>query len=427
MAAVMKSSLGGKPWVATAVLLAITAVGIGAGRAADWPQWRGPNRDGVVHGVKAPDKWPRALKEQWKVEVGEGVSSPVVAGGKVFVFTRQKDNERVLCFDVATGQDVWKSEPYPAPYKVWLGEGNSIPGPRSTPTVADGRVYTAGVSGVISCLDAGTGKLLWRKQSKDAPPYGGPASPLVTDGLCIVHLGCDSRGDTDGLTAFDAATGEVRWRMADGSRPGSGSPIVADLAGERQVVLVTSWNLRGVSLATGTTLWALKLDGPEKNSTPVLYKDLILIADYKEPVRAVRLVRGEKGLTPEVVWKANIAGPYMSTPVLAGDVLFGMSCRGRSCFCCLDAKNGKVLWESEERQGFGYATFLNAGSAWLFLTDRGRLVVVKPSGTEYDVIAEYKVSDRQTSAHPVFLGDRILIRDDLTLRSYRIEPDAGRP
>jgi outer membrane protein assembly factor BamB len=262
-----------QPLVRTACLfLAIEAAHlsqVASGPAADWPQWRGPNRDGVLHGVKVPEKWPETLTEEWKVTVGEGVSSPVVVGSKVFVFTRQKDDELVLCLDVGTGKEVWKSEPYPAPYQWWPGEGTFSKGPRSTPTVAEGRVYTAGVSGVLSCFDSGTGRLLWRQQSKERPPYGGPASPLVTDGRCIVHLGCDNRGDKDGLTAFDAATGEVKWRAADGSRPGAGSPIIVDLAGERHAVLFTSWNLRGVSLATGKTLWAVKLEGSEKNSTPV--------------------------------------------------------------------------------------------------------------------------------------------------------------
>src|SRR5947209_395435 len=156
--------------------------------AADWPQWRGPNRDGVVHGVKVPDQWPRTLKEEWAAEVGEGFSSPVVAGDRVLVFTRQKNDEVVRCFEVATGKEVWRSEPYEAPYKP--GPGN--PGdykPRSTPTVAGGRVFTLGVGGVLSCFDAKTGKLLWRKDPKQYPVYGASTSPLVVDGLCVVHLG----------------------------------------------------------------------------------------------------------------------------------------------------------------------------------------------------------------------------------------------
>jgi outer membrane protein assembly factor BamB len=404
------------------VALALALLGAPMARAADWPQWRGPNRDGVVHGVKVPEKWPRELREEWRTTVNDGYSSPVVVGDRVFVFIREKDNELVLCLDLGTGKEVWRSEPYPAPYKFWPGEGDLIKGPRSTPTVAGGRIYTAGVSGVISCFETETGKLVWRKQSGDAPPYGGPASPLVTDGLCVVHLGCDNRGEKDGLTAFDAATGGVKWRLADGSRPGSGSPIVADLAGERQVVLFTSWNLRGVSLATGKTLWGLKLDGPEKNSTPLVYKDLIIFCDYREPLRAIRLEKGEKGITPKEVWKADGPAPYMSTPVLAGDLLLGTSARGRGSFFCLDARTGKTLWEGGEKGVLGYTSVLGAGGVVLFLTNKGRLVVVRAGGTEYEPIAEYKVSDRLTWAHPVFLGDRILIKDDQTLRCFRIAP-----
>jgi RNA polymerase sigma factor (sigma-70 family) len=386
----------------------------------DWPQWRGPNRDGIVHGVKAPETWPKTLTEEWSVPVSDGYSCPVVVGDRAFVFTRDKDCEQVLCVDVNTGKEVWKSEPYPAPYRFWPGEGDLMKGPRSTPTAAGGRIYTAGVSGVISCFDAGTGTLVWRKPSVDAPPYGGPASPLVTDGLCIVHLGCDSRGDKDGLTAFDAATGEVKWRLADGSRPAAGSPIVADLAGERQVVLFTAWNLRGVSLATGKNLWAVKLDGPEKDGTPLLYKDLIIFADYKQRPQAIRLERTASGIEPREVWKGDGPTPYMSTPVLDGDLAFGASSRGRGSFFCLDARTGKTLWESDDRGVIGYTAAVNAGGAILFLTGRGRLVVAKPTGREYEPIAEYTVSDRQTWAHPVFLGSRILIRDTAALKSFVI-------
>jgi outer membrane protein assembly factor BamB len=415
----------------TLLRIACTFVGLGAiqqlpgafGFAQDWPQWRGPNRDGIAHGVQVPTKWPKTLKEEWKVIVGEGVSSPVVVGSNAFVFARLKDDEVVLCLDVATGKEVWKSEPYPAPYKWWPGEGEFSKGPRSTPTVAAGRIYSTGVSGVLSCLDAKTGQLLWRKQSKLAPPYGGPASPLVIGDLCIVHLGCGGRDDPDGLTAFDIATGAVKWRVADGSRPGYGSPILVELAGERQVVALTGWDLLGVSLATGKKLWAVRLDGSEKNSTPLMYKDLIIFADYKERPRAIRLEKGDKGITPKEAWKGDGPTPYMCSPVLAGDLVFGMSVRRRGCFFCFDAKNGKTVWESEEKQVFGYASVVGAGNVMMFLTSRGRLVVAKASGKEYEPVAEYTVSDRQTWAHPVFLGDRILIKDDRTLASLRIEAD----
>jgi RNA polymerase sigma factor (sigma-70 family) len=392
--------------------------------SADWPQWRGPNRDGVVHGAAVPAKWPKALKEEWKVPVGKGVASPVVVGGSVYLLTRPKgDDEVVLCLDLQSGKENWRSEPYPAPYKVGPGEGTADDRPRSTPAVADGRVFTLGMTGVLLCLDAKSGKLLWRKDTKYAPYMG--SSPLVADGLCII---CVSDGaKTGGLTAFDAKTGDVRWRLDEGGSAMSGSPILVDLAGERQVVTYSNWNACGVSAATGKKLWGVGPGGAGMPcTTPVRYKDWIILADNMDSLRALRLERGDKGLTAKDVWKARgDLKLYYSSPVVAGDLVFGMSTKSGGCFFCLDAKSGTTLWESDGRQG-GYASILNLGNVLLFLKDRGQLLVVKPSAAAFEPIAEYRVSDRATMAHPVFLGDRILIKDDVTLRSFRIEPEDGK-
>jgi outer membrane protein assembly factor BamB len=346
----------------------------------------------------------------------------VVVGGKVYVFTRQKDDEFVLCLDLQSGKEVWRSEPYPAPYKTGPGEGTGDDRPRSTPTVAEGRVYTLGMTGVLSCLDARTGKRLWRKDSKWLP-YGG-TSPLVADGLCIVHVGDDRTG---GLTAFDAATGDVRWCCAEGSRPMPGSPILVDLAGGRQVMSFFFGNALGVSVATGKKLWGVGPGGSgQPCTTPVLYKDLLIWNSDREPLRALRLEKGGKGIVAREVWKSKGLPLYYSSPVVAGDLVFGMSTRNRGCFFCLDARSGKTLWESAGEQG-GYASLLSVENVLLILKARGQLLVVKASATAFEPIAEYRVCDRPTMAHPVFLGDRILIRDDLTLRSFRIGPDAGEP
>jgi outer membrane protein assembly factor BamB len=394
----------------------------GAALSQDWPQWRGPDRDGVVHGVTVPAKWPKTLTEEWQVSVGEGVASPVVAGGSVYVFTRQKDNEVVRCLDLADGKELWRSEPYPAPFKPGPGDAFSI-GPRSTPAVAGGRVFALGISGILSCLDARTGKLLWRQDYK--PYYNRSGnSPLVADGLCIAHLGSGANG---GLRAFDAATGDVKWCFQDDS-PASSSPILADLAGERQVVTFTRRDLLGVSAATGKLLWRTRCshDYFENCVTPVLYKDLVIAPGRMEPPRAFRLEKGDKGVTAKDVWKAKGAPAYMSTPVIAGDWLFGFADQKMGQLFCLDAGTGEMLWQAGDRLG-SYAAILNAGSVWLALTNKGQLIVVKLGGKEYEPIAEYKVSDKETWAHPVFLGGRILIKDDTTLRSLRIEPGADKP
>jgi outer membrane protein assembly factor BamB len=412
--------------IVTAALLALAAVAAGDEKESprgDWPQWRGPNRDGVVHGVSVPVKWPKSLKEEWSAPVPEGFSSsPVVVGSNVYVFARQKESELVLCLELASGKEKWRSEAYAAPYKPWPGEGPWSHGPRSTPTVAGGRIYTAGVSGVLSCLDATTGKLIWRKRSKTPPPYGGAMSPLVADGLCIVHVGFE--GKEDGLTAFDAATGKVKWRLADGSRPAHGSPILVDLVGQRQVVAVTSSALVGLAATTGRKLWSVPLDGEHVTNSPILYKDLIIYADWKKPVRAFRLEKGKSGIAAKEVWEGNGPRVTESTPVVKEKLLFGASSQRAVRFFCLDADSGKTLWESEDRQAFGYTSILHAGSVVLFLTNKGRLVVAKPSATAFEPIAAYQVvSEIPIWAHPVFLGDRILIKDTTALRSFRIEQD----
>jgi outer membrane protein assembly factor BamB len=394
------------------------------GFAQDWPQWRGRDRDGVVHGVSAPKHWPESLTEEWQVPVGRGVASPVVVGGKIIIFTRANDDEFVLCLDLAQGHEIWRSEKYAAPYpQLGPGEDQNTADqrPRSTPAVAEGRIYLLGMSGVVSCLDAATGRRVWRAEYPSLP-YGG-ASPLVTDGLCIVHVG---DGKTGGLTAFDARTGGMQWCCADSGIPPSGSPIVVDLAGQRQVVTLTGTGLVGVAVATGKKLWETPCGAG--SNTPVLYQDLLIFAagNQIEPLRAVRVEKGEKGLVAKEVWAGNGHPLYYNSPVVADDLVFGMAVSKSGHLFCLNAATGETLWEGPARLGLAErreasASLVRAGKVLLILTDGGRLLVVKPTSTRYEPIAEYRLSDNQTWAHPVFLGDRLLIRDRTTLRSFRIE------
>jgi outer membrane protein assembly factor BamB len=203
------------------------------------------------------------------------------------------------------------------------------------------------------------------------------------------------------------------------------------LAGERQVVTAATGGLLGVSAATGKKLWGVS-SGAGACTTPMQYKDLLVFASDREPLRAVRLEKGARGLTAKEVWKAEGHPLYYSSPVLAGDLLFGMSVGKSGHFFCLDASTGKDLWEGPPRLGLaerreGNASILNAGGVLLVLTDRGRLLIVKPTGTAYEPVAECSVSDTQTWAHPVLVGDRLLIRDRTTLRSFRIGHGDGKP
>lgn len=422
-AALVHSTRSDKP---AAQPLQAAGEGLQDSRALDWSQWRGPGRDGVVQGVKVPERWPAALQAEWAVAVGPGVASPVVAGGKIFVFTRQQEDELVLCLDLARGQELWRSQPCQAPYKPSSEERNFSIGPRSTPALALGRIYTLGMGRSLSCLDETTGRLLWRRDCKSSVPaahnYGG-TSPLVVDGLCIVHGG---DGKTGGLTAFDARTGEPRWCFADGYEPMSGSPMLVDLAGQRQLVTYAASQPAGVALATGQKLWGVGAGavGPP-HTTPVQYQDLVILNDVIQPPRALRLDNRQGTIVAQEVWKAKTGPIACCSPVIVGDLLFGMSSRKNGCFFCLDARTGALLWETEGRDG-DHASIVSAGSVLLILTDKGRLIVVKPSAAAFEPIAEYHVSDTDTYAHPIFLGERILVRDATVLRSFRIEPDGGK-
>jgi hypothetical protein len=202
----------------------------------------------------------------------------------------------------------------------------------------------------------------------------------------------------------------------------SGSPILVDLAGQRQVVTFCTSNAAGVSAATGQKLWGVGAGGVgQPHTTPVLYKDLLILNDILQPLRALRLEKSDLGVSAREVWKAKNLPLACCSPVIVGDLVFGMSSRKEGCFFCLDAGSGATMWESEGRQG-GHGSIVSAGGVLLFLTETGRLLVVRPSASAYEPIAEYQVSDTETYAHAVILADRILIKDAVTLRSFRIEP-----
>src|SRR5262245_46189821 len=171
----------------TALSLALIILLIQTIFAQDWPQWRGANRDGVVTGFSAPKTWPKKLSQRWKATVGDGVATPALVGDKLFVFTREGGNEVIRCVEAVTGKEVWQ-EKYEA--RAVTGAASSFPGPRSSPTVADGKVVTLGVSGILSCFDAATGKKQWRKDDFKGswPMFFTSSSPIVEEGLCIAQL-----------------------------------------------------------------------------------------------------------------------------------------------------------------------------------------------------------------------------------------------
>ncbi|MCA1633345.1 MAG: PQQ-like beta-propeller repeat protein [Acidobacteria bacterium] len=391
--------------------------------AVSWPQWRGPNRDGYVGGVSAPRVWPKALKEEWKVPVGVGHASPLVSEGRVYVFARRGETEVLTCLDAVTGKELWQSAPHAVAYEMNPAARDHGKGPKSTPVAAGGKIFTLGISGHLSAHDARTGRLAWRKDfSKQypstSPLYGTSMSPVVEKNLLIAHVGGHDRG---ALTAFDTETGAVRWAYeADG--PAYSSPIVVTLAGERQVVTFTQKELVGVSAATGKLLWKLpaKTTYDANSVTPVAYKDTIIFSSEGQGIVAVRPVKQGAGFAAQEVWRNAENELFMNSPVLQGNLLFGMSARKKGQFFCLDADTGKTLWQSPGRAGEN-AAMLNFAGTLLLLTNDATLFVLPASAKEYAPVAQYTVANSPTWAHPVVVsGTRLLIKDETTLASLAI-------
>lgn len=373
----------------------------------EWPQWRGPNRDGSAPAA-GPENWPDKLKPVWKVTVGEGHSSPVVAGNRVFQFARSGNNEVLLAFDLAGGKKLFEYA-YPAPYEMNPAATGHGKGPKSTPTVAGGRLYALGMSGVLTCLNTETGKVVWRFDSagkfrQTAPTFGVAMSPIVHNGRLIAHVGTDSDG---ALTAFDAGSGKVQWAWK-GQGPAYSSPVLAGGGNAPQLVTFSSEKLIGVNVADGKLLWELPFTTPYTQNavTPFVYNDLVVYSGLSAPVTAIRLGGG----TPQKVWENKEIGMYMSSPVLAAGLLHGLSHRNKGQFFSVDPRSGKTVWTSEGRQGEN-AMLIARGNQVFVLTTDSELHVMSASAKGLQPLRKYTVADSPTWAHPVILGSRVLVKD----------------
>jgi len=380
--------------------------------AQDWPQWRGPNRDGVVASFTAPRVWPDKLKTIWKVQTGVGHSSPVVVGGRVYLHSRQDETEVAACFDLDTGKQVWRDS-YPAPYVMNPAAVSHGKGPKSTPVVYDNKLYTLGISGVLSCYDAGSGKLRWRREfsktSKTTSPlYGTAMSPIVDRGLLIAHVGGHDSGV---LAAFDADTGETRWTWT-GDGPGYASPIAAEFGGVRQIVTQTQKHIVGLNASNGQWLWEIPFETEyvQNSVTPAIYKQTLIFSGLDKGVFAVNVEHRANKWVAEQVWQNPDVSMYLNSPVVSGDYLYGLSHKRKGQFFCLDARTGKTLWTSNGREGDN-AAIVAAGPLLFLLTDGAELLVARGDPKQFEVLKKYSVADSPTWAHPVIVGNRVLIKD----------------
>lgn len=408
-------------------LMLVQAAGVAA---QDWPQWRGPHRNGKATGFQAPKSWPKQLTQQWKVQVGEGVASPALVGDRLYLFTRRGGKEVILCLDAASGKEQWQDgyEVQP-PTRPGSGFNNEFVGPRSSPAVADGKVVTLGARGTLSCLDAASGKVLWRKNDFKGswPRFFTSCSPLIVSDLCIVQLGGESKG---GIVAYELASGNEKWRWA-GDGTAYASPVLDTAAGAKQIVAETAANIVGINVADGKLLWQVPFAVPRGGynaCTPIVDGPTIVFSGWGRGTKAVKIEKQDDKLTANEQWSNPEISVQFNSPVVKDDWIFGIS--QSNVLFCLNAKDGKTAWTKpltapggggKRRGPSGYGSIVDAGPVLLALTPSARLIVFEPNGKEFKQLATYKVADTQTYAHPVLSGKRIFVKDRDSLLLWTTE------
>ena len=392
--------------------------------AASWPQWRGPARDGVASSFTPPTAWPAQLTKRWEAPVGAGHSSPVISGNTVVLHSRQGNREVIAAYDLQSGTRLWE-DGIDAPYTMNPAATGHGPGPKSTPAIAGGRVFTLGISGIFSAHDLATGKLLWRKPAPPTPPeFGTASSPMVDGSTVIAFLGGPSTRPTplaestslrtstlNGLTAMDVTTGAVKWQWS-GDGPGYASPIAATFGGTRQIITQSQNALVGVDAVKGQLLWRVAIKTPyEQNSvTPVVVGDLLLYAGLENPTIALRIAKSGTQWTATPAWQNDQVSMYMSSPAAIGTTVYGLSNKNRGQFFAIDAATGKTLWTTKGRDGEN-ASIVRVGDYLLLGTTNSELIIAKANPARFEELKRYTVADSAMWAHPAFAGTTIVVKD----------------
>ncbi|MGH9313936.1 MAG: PQQ-binding-like beta-propeller repeat protein [Vicinamibacterales bacterium] len=379
-----------------------------------WPGFRGPNRDSAIRGVLIDTDWSKSPPvELWRRPIGPGWSSFAVRGDLVYTQEQRGNDENVSCYNLTTGKLVWRHRD-----AVRFYESNGGAGPRSTPTVHNGRVYTLGATGIVNALDASNGTVVWSRNAKTdtgapLPGWGFAGSPLVFDDLVIVA--------TSGrLAGYDAATGNPRWTHTTGGG-GYSSPHLVTIDGVRQILLLSGGGVTSVSPADGTRLW--QHSGAEGVSIvqPAFAAagDVLVAAGDMmggTGIRRIAVSQGSSGWTVEERWTSRGLKPYFNDFVVHKAHAFGFD---GSILSCINLENGERKWKGG-RYGAGQMVLLPDQEVLLVLSEEGELALVKATPDQFTEVARFKAIEGKTWNHPVLVGNVLLVRNGEEMAAFRL-------
>jgi outer membrane protein assembly factor BamB len=421
---------------------ALTLLCVGTVRADDWPQWLGPQRDSIWRETGIVDKLPANLPARWRVPVGGGYSGPAVADGRVFVTDyiratgsntsdpgardRLTGTERVLCFNAADGKQVWKHE-YDCAYHI-----SYACGPRCTPTVHGGKVYTLGAEGHLVCLDATRGTVIWKRDLKkdyqvETPMWGFCGHPLV-DGQKLI---CLVGGEGSVAVAFDRDTGKELWRALSAKEPGYCPPTLIEAGGKRQLLIWHPEKLNSLDPETGKVYWSVPMEPRYGMSVtaPRQLGDSLFVSGIGSAGAVLKLAKDQPAA--EVVWRGKRDFAVYctnSTPFLQDGVIYGCDCHD-GALRAVKLATGERLWESfvpttgKARANHGTAFLVKQGDRFFLMSETGHLILARLSADKYEELGRSKLLEPTGTAfgrdvvwsHPAFAQRCIFARNDKEL------------
>lgn len=383
-----------------------------------WTDFRGPNRDGHYEEKPILTDWPKeGLKQLWRQPVGGGYASFVVARGLAFTIEQRRDKEAVTAYELTTGREVWRFE-YPAQFQEWMGGD----GPRATPTWHDGRVYALGALGDLHCLDAASGKLIWKRNvlydtKTSNLMYGMATSPLMVDDKLIVSAGAPMSPQSKSIIAYHPATGEPLWQANDDKQAYT-SPMLVTLAGRRQILAVSASHVMGLAPSDGRVLWAYPWTVQYENAIaqPVILgtNRFMISAGYGTGAAAVEVVPADKELQAGEIWRNKFLKNKFTSSVFYHGYVYGLD---EDILVCIDAATGERKWK-DGRYGFGQ--ILLASGHIVVLCGDGDLALVKANPEKHEELARFAAIKGKTWNHPAIADGKLLVRNSVEMACYEI-------
>lgn len=389
----------------------------------EWTQWRGPLRNGIAAEFEAPTEWPRELEEVWRLQVGDGHSSPLVADDVLYLFLRSDSGERLEARSFATGELLWE-QGYDVEYEPISVAASHGKGPFSTPALAGDRIVTLGITGLLTAWSSRDGEILWQHESADffdkpRPFYGHAASPMILGERVIAYLGGPGAG---ALMAFALADGALQWRL-DGDGPAYGSVALIEAAGRPQLVTMSQRRLIGVAPSDGKLLWEMPFQVmfDSGSITPVYAGERLLISAGKVPLQAYEFVERDGRPTPVEVWENDEVHLDMSSPVPYQGRLYAFSEKKSGQAVAVDLASGEVVWAGPPRKGES-AFVTIADDRLMNVYNTGEMEVFDLSDETPTLIGSYRVAEQEVWAHPAFVGDSVVIKARTELVRLRVRP-----